>query len=322
MKVMVTGASGFVGTSICSRLQATGCDVIRVAHSNSAGFSGNADYAVDIANPRAFSQLDDIDDLNAIVHCAGIAHRFGKTSKEDYWKVNVQGTENVANFGARIGVGKFIQLSSVLVYGPSISNQPITEQQPPAPVDDYSSSKLAGELAAADVCKSAGIDLAILRPVPIIGEGSRGNVGRLIQAIDRNRFVWIGDGRNERSFVYVSDVAGAVVAALSAKEQFTILNVTGGTITVRELVENISKCLGRGRPGRLVPHRVAGFALSASRPVTRFARLEAYHRTLQTWLADAVYSGEALTNLGFVPTTDLLEAVRREVSFFLDRKDT
>jgi UDP-glucose 4-epimerase len=320
MKVLVTGASGFVGARACTHLEAAGHDVVRLSHSDKAGFDSTFDYFVDIADAETFSNLDDVNEIDAIVHCAGIAHRFGRTSKEDYWRVNVEGTTNVAEFAAQKKVGRFVHLSSVLVYGPSRSAQPVTAQQTPAPADDYSSSKLAGEAAATAVCMAAGIKLAILRPVPVLGEGSRGNVARLIRAIDRNRFVWIGDGRNERSFVYVSDVAEAVLTALSIPEEFAIFNVTGGSMTVRELVEGILEKLGRRSPVRIIPHSLAAFALATSRPVAGVARLGTYHRTLETWLADAVYSGEAFASKGFHTATDLQEALRREVDFYLASK--
>ena len=318
MRIIVTGASGFVGSRTCSHLEAAGHEIVRIVHTGKTGLPN--EYAVDIADPETFSALDNIRDIDAIVHCAGIAHRFGQTARDEYWRVNVKGAKNVAEFAARNQIRRFAHLSSVLVYGRPTSSEPITEAEPPAPDDDYSSSKLAGETAVATVCNPAGVKLAILRPVPIIGAGSRGNVARLIRAIERKRFVWIGDGRNERSFVDVGDVAEAIVSSLSDAKVGGTFNLTGGTMTVREMVEDISKELGRPHPVRLVPHKIAKAAVSMSKPLASLPRAGRYHRTLEAWLSDAVYSGEALNNLGFVPATNVRDALKNEVRAYLRSK--
>ncbi|MEO5857561.1 MAG: NAD-dependent epimerase/dehydratase family protein [Pyrinomonadaceae bacterium] len=319
MKVLVTGALGFVGGRTCARLEEAGHAVIRAGHSKNAG-GGRADHLIDIVDGETFSTLNEVGQIDAVVHCAGIAHRFGRTTKEDYSRINVEGTRNVAEFAAQKGIGRFVHLSSVLIYGQSASAVPVTESYPPQPVDDYSLSKLGGELAVTDVCSASGMSLAILRPVPIIGEGSRGNVARLIRAIDQKRFIWIGDGRNRRSFVHVDDVANAVLAGLSIPGDLNYLNVTGGTMTVKKLVEFISEDLGKRPPAKMLPHEIANMALSAFKQLAAFSKLRTYHRTLETWLSEAVYSGEAFIDNGFRPEVNLREAVRREVDCYLSSK--
>jgi nucleoside-diphosphate-sugar epimerase len=320
MKILVTGASGFVGSRTCAYLEKAGHEVLRVSHVKTPRVRNPNEWLIDIADPAAFETLNFVGDIDVIVHCAGIAHRFGKTSKEEFWRVNVDGAKNVATFAARNGVGRFIHLSSVLVYGTPRSSRPVTEKQKTDPQDDYASSKLAGEMTVAEVCESAGIGFAILRPVPIIGEGSRGNVARLIRAIDRRRFVWIGDGRNERSFVYVDDVAAAIGAALSLTGERAVLNVTGGEITVRELVDNISKQLGVSRSFSLLSYNSADFAMRTFRPLSRVPGFDRYYRTIETWLADAVYSGDSFRSLGFRPMTGVKEGLTREVKSYLTSK--
>jgi UDP-glucose 4-epimerase len=318
MRILVTGAAGFVGSRTCSHLEVAGHEIVRIVHARKTSLLN--EYAVDSADPGTFTALDDIREIDAVVHCAGIAHRFGRTSRDEYWRVNVDGAKNITEFAVRKQVPHFIHLSSVLVYGRPTSSEPITESQTPAPDDDYSSSKLAGEIAVAEVCKGSDIRLTILRPVPIIGAGSRGNVARLIRAIARKRFIWIGDGRNKRSFVDVSDVAETIVSSLSDANVGGTFNVTGGTMTVREMVEDISELLGRSNPVRLVPHKIAKVAAALSKPLASLPMAGRYHHTLETWLSDAVYSGEALKKLGFLPATNVRDALRNEVKAYLGSK--
>lgn len=318
MRILVTGASGFVGSNTCSHLEAAGHDVIRVVHSQKFGLLN--EYSVDIAEAESFAALNNVGDIDAIVHCAGIAHRFGQTSRDEFWRVNVDGARNVADFAARKQVNSFVHLSSVLVYGPSTSSRPVAEDQTPAPGDNYAASKLAGEVAVSEVCSAGKMNLTILRPVPVIGEGSRGNISRLIRALDRKRFVWIGDGRNVRSFVDVSDVAGAVLASIGTNGSLMVFNVTGGTMTVRGMLETVSDELGRPCPAPFVPHKAAKLAVAVSKPLAGLPGLGVYHRTLETWLSNGVYSGEAVMRSGFVPATDVRESLRNEVRAYLRSK--
>jgi len=314
MKILVTGANGFVGSRTCLHLEEAGHEVVRVSHRDSAG------YAVDIGDPSSFAALDHIEDINAVVHCAGLAHRFGQVSKKEFERVNVEGVRNVIEFCARKSIQRFVHLSSVLVYGNSSSAVPITEAHELNPQDDYSSSKLAGERAAIIASEKAGIELVILRPVPIIGEGSRGNVARLISAIDRGRFVWVGDGINRKSFVYVADVARAIEACLSVDGDHSIFNVVGGEISVAELVKAISDRLGKAEPRIHVPAVVARIGLALTIPASGSGFVGRYRRTLETWLAESVYSGQRFRSTGFAPQTDIVQGLRLEVDSYLSRK--
>jgi len=319
MKVLVTGAFGFVGTRVCTQLNAEGHTVIRVGHQGRQQVDGSL-YCIDLGDTEEFAKLGDISGIDAIVNCAGIAHRFGRVSKQLFQRVNVDGVRNLANFAAAGQIGRFVQLSSVLVYGRTRSKEPVDESHALAPHDNYAVSKLDGERAAATVCNKAGIKLTILRPAPIIGEGSSGNVSRLIRAVDSRRFVNVGNGENERSFVYVGDVARAVSTVLESDHKNSTFNVVGGSLPVRDLVRIIAERLGTQPPSFKIPRSIAKIGLSAARPLAIVPAIDKYKRSLETWLADAVYSGEALHELGFRPMTGIEEGLNREVDHYLDHK--
>lgn len=107
MKILVTVASGFVGSRACSHLEAAGHDVIRLSHSNHSGFRN--EYLLGIAEREAFAQINDIDGIDAVVHCAGVAHRFGRTSKEEFWRVNVEAPATLLSL--RCGMGSPVHTS-------------------------------------------------------------------------------------------------------------------------------------------------------------------------------------------------------------------
>lgn len=320
MRVVITGASGFVGQAACAHLESLGHEVIRWVGPKTP--ADPSSFQIDIADASTFPAIAQIGQVDAVVHCAGIAHRFGRVSSEDFDLVNVRGVENTVLFAERIGARKFVLLSSVLVYGTPQNDAPVNEDSARDPDDTYGFSKLKGEHAAIEMCKAASIGLTILRPAPIVGEGSRGNVSRLIKAIDRGRFFWVGDGRNRRSFAYVSDVARAIGECLDQEgNELSVFNVAGGSVTVAELVRSIETCLGRRNSKAGVPTWLAKSAHYGLGIFSSIPPVHNYRRTLATWLADAVYSGDRIREvLGFVPEVSIEDAIQREVEHYYKTK--
>jgi len=320
MRVLVTGASGFVGRAACTHLEELGHELVRFVGPKRS--SDAASFSVDVADATTFPDPGSVSPLDAVVHCAGIAHRFGPVSKEEFDRVNVAGVENVVLYAKQTGARKFVLLSSVLVYGTPRNSEPITENFAETPDDDYGLSKLSGERIAVTMCEAASIKLAILRPAPILGEGSHGNVARLVRAIDRGRFVWIGDGLNRRSFVYVGDVIRAISEVIHQNnDDVSVFNIVGGTLSVAQLVGFIEQRLGRRPPKVGLPTWATQAFYHASRVGSRIPAVSRYRRTLAAWLADAVYSGDKIEHdLGFVPQTTIEEAIGRDVDHYLKTK--
>lgn len=320
MRILVTGASGFVGSRTCSHLEAAGHEVVRTVNKDHSASSDNgSELAVDVSDSRSLSILRGIGAIDGVVHCAGIAHRFGKTSEEVFRRVNVDGVRNVAEAAVDLGATQFVHLSSVMVYGRG-AKHPIGEDHTPSPEDAYAFSKLKGEEAAEDILRGSSTILTILRPAPIIGEGSRGNISRLIRAIDNGRFRWVGSGRNRRSFVYVDDVARSIEFALESGETDGVFNVVGGAVSVSDLVRSISERLGKTVASFRIPESVARLGIVATSPFSADSIIGRYRRTLDTWMADGVYSGEALQSLGFHAETSIQAALEIEVDHYIAQR--
>jgi nucleoside-diphosphate-sugar epimerase len=316
MKVLVTGATGFVGKALIGELRERRAEIISVAGPNNA----NADHAVDVGDRAQVQRLAIAGGIDAIVHLAGLAHRFGRTSDDEFRRVNIDGVENIAELGARLGAKHFLLFSSTLVYGRPRNTGPITETEQCDPIDPYGMSKLEGETAACRVCESAGIALTIFRPAPIMGEGSKGNFSRLIAAIDRRRFIWVGKGTNLKSVVYVGDVARAAAEVLATGGRGTqTFNITADPVRMSEIVDAIADKLGRKVPPVHLPASAVRIAASAASVAGgKFKRMRAM---LDTWLGDDVYANNRLRGAyGYTPSTPLDEAVGREVEYYLKHK--
>ena len=312
MKVLVTGAGGFIGGRVLRAVWQKGWEPIGTSRRD-----GSSLVPVDIADRSSLAALRSKGPFDAIVHCAGIAHRSGDVSDSEYDRVNIGGTKNVAEFAAENGVMKFVHLSSVLVYGRHGIG--IVETDECTPGDAYATSKLGGENAAADVCIKAGIALAILRPAPVIGEGCKGNFRRLISAIDRGRFVKVGTGSNNKSMIYVDDVAAACMRVLEdgsgrGVERF---NVAAGPITVRELLASVYDALGRDKVRFSIPSHPLVFAFSKLKSNFRNRAVNSVASSLETWVSDDVYGTEAIRKrFSFEAQTPLVKAIHRTVAAY------
>lgn len=316
MKVLVTGATGFVGRALLAEFDGRGFATISIGGPKGT----DRDHSINVGDVGQVRKLVSIGDVDAVVHAAGIAHRFGSSSDDAFRSVNVTGAENVANLAIDLNAKHFLLISSTLIYGRRADLRAVDEDDECRPRDAYAKSKLAGEEAARHVCESARLPLTILRPAPIMGEGSKGNFARLIRAIDSGRFVWVGHGDNLKSVVYVGDVAQAAAVVLDQGPNGTqAFNVAAKPVRMKDVVNAIADALGKARPSVHLPARPIEFAAKAASLLgPRSKRLAAI---VDTWLGNDVYSNKRLRDAyDYTPSTSLDIAVGREVGYYLNHK--
>lgn len=324
MRVLVTGGKGFVGRAIVQAL--SGCDIETVILDKPPapnGLSSEAFWGADITNTAEIDAISELGDIDTVIHSAGLAHQFGQVTKEKFWEVNVEGTANIARLAVRLHARRFILISSVSVYGkvkPGQSNR--SEVSDCEPEGFYAQSKYESESAAGGICEKSGIDLTVLRLATVIGEGDGGNVSRLIKAIDRKRFYWIGKGENRKSLVYKEDVARACLSVLTSERYGGgTYNVSAPAEPMKNIVSFIERALGK----KVLPLRIPARALklvfginSRSLGIGRVTRLS---ETVEKWLSDETVTSERFkADYGFEPETGIEEAISREVDWYLANK--
>jgi nucleoside-diphosphate-sugar epimerase len=326
MKVLVTGATGFLGRAIVEELLQNDFEVYstgKIPQTDLANY-----FPADLTDAESFSKLEKIGRVDAFIHSAGLAHQFKVIAAEKFRKINVEGTRNAANLAARLEASKFILISSVAVYGKAKQTPKVEFQEdlPCQPEGLYAESKLEAEKVAAEICAKNSIDLTILRPCAIIGENDRGNVARLIRAIDKRRFVWLGSGVNSKSLVYKTDVARACLRFVenfrkTKSNKTSIYNVVAAPVSMREIVWEIEKALGR----HVLPVHFPAKALQKSLYLIGRAsgskKLLKIAGTLDTWLADDIFSGEKIEReIGFQIAVSAREGIRREALHYRKQK--
>lgn len=318
--VLVTGANGFFGKEIVSHLRAAGVP-LRATDIGSGSVEKGIDYQkADITKPDELGRA--VQDAFLIIHAAGLAHIFSPERKlaEKYRRVNEIGTANVVAAAASAGVQQIILISSVSVYGPSTQGM-CSEDTKIDPKGPYALSKANAEIRAKEIAQQTGISLTILRLATLYGEGDPGNVGRLMRALDKRTFCWIGDGHTKKSLLYKGDAARACLAvAARSAPGVSVYNVSGPACTMRDIVGGLSKAIGkRPLPMRIPAHLAqgAGWFLSGL-PIKWFSGL---HSTIEKWLSEDVYdTGLFERSYGFRTQVDLDEGLRREVQWYLRGK--
>lgn len=317
MRVLVTGATGFVGSRIVSELTEAGHEVVAVG-----GPKSSTQYFVDVACAKSVESLLSIGSADVLIHTASLAHRFAKVPASEFRSVNVNGVENVSNLAAQLGVRHFLLFSSTLVYGRRNGKSAVVEGMACRPHGIYAQSKLDGEFAAKRICEQNAIDLTIFRPSPIVGEASKGNFARLIEAIDKRRFVMVGDGLNRKSLIYVGDVAKAAVAVISQGGNKTqVFNLTGEDVRMIDIVRTIEENLEKKILPVAIPIGPVKFLINAASMLSRRERLSEIASTFDTWLAHDVYSSEKLmAAYNFESETDISTAIKLETAYYLKQK--
>jgi nucleoside-diphosphate-sugar epimerase len=324
MRVLVTGATGFIGNEIVSRLndEYTGHYQVTGLARNIANKQSNVEmFQCDITDPKDVAACAEfIGHFDAVIHCAGLAHQFGKTPAAEFERVNVFGTENIADLAVRVRAKHFILISSTAVYG--IQSGFIDEDSECHPLTPYANSKLEAELVCRDLCERGKVALTIFRLAPVLGAKGVGNIPRLIRAVDTNRFLWVGNGSNKKALIYVGDVAKACAAVLKQKKGSTeIFNLAAAPISMRELIDTISTTLGKRVWRVRVPASVPKFLLDLNSKTIGLRPLEKVSATLEKWLCDDLFLAEKIkTEYSFEPDVSLKTAIRMQCRWYMENQ--
>jgi len=309
-RYLVTGAAGFIGSKVAEQLLDRGDTVVGVDNMNDAydvrlkdwrlaqleGRDGFTFQRLDITDRRGVDGLFDESGFDGVVN---LAARAGvRQSVEDPWvylDTNAAGTLNLLGACVRKDVGKFVLASTSSLYGADNPRPYSEDANTDRPLSPYAASKKAAEAMCHTFHYLHGLDVTVLRYFTVYGPGGRPDMSlfRFTQWIREGRRVTVfGDGRQERDFTYVDDVARGTVAAL-APLGYEIIN------------------LGSDQPVPLI---------EAVRLVEEFsgqtARIENRPRHPADVLATWANIEKAKSRLGWQPRVAFREGVRRLVEWY------
>jgi UDP-glucuronate 4-epimerase len=261
--VLVTGAAGFIGSTLVDRLLAQGRTVIALdsfdpfysedaKRRNLASALDHAHFRLvrgDIRDPAALALAFGSAEIDAVVHLAALAGvRPSLERPALYADVNVHGTAQVFEAAVRVGCPAIVFASSSSVYGER-DGGPFREDEPAiSPISPYAATKRAGELLAHSFHHARGIEITCARIFTAYGPRQRPDlaVRRFAERMRAGLPVLIyGDGGALRDFTYIDDLVEGLVRALDRPAGFRVLNFGAGrTLTVLEVVKQLEQALG------------------------------------------------------------------------------
>lgn len=304
----MTGASGFIGTRIITELLTCGYQVRALIRHRDVATENVEVVRGDITVPE--SLLPAVEGVDAVIHNAAYAMDWGR--RHLFYKVNVEGTCNVAEACRKSGVKRVVLTSSAGVYGFPNTEEPITESSTLRPLNAYGKSKLASERVLAAY---KDITSSTVRPPLVLGAGSQA-AGILLSGIEQGRMRYVGDGTQCISVAHPSDVARCIRLALERDERGEVYNVVSFVCTIRELFEEVASQLGAEKPGRHVPYPVAYVAALLSEMFSRNPSLTRF-RVVSMGTTRTISAERASRELGYVPQFDLKKTVDDMVTWYL-----
>jgi nucleoside-diphosphate-sugar epimerase len=247
-RVLVTGATGFVGNVLCDVLSRAGYVVRAAVRSERQVPSTIAETVVvgDIGARTDWSAA--LDGVSYVVHSAARVHVMHDTpaNAELYLDTNARGTATLATAAAKAGVRRLIYLSSIKVNGEETGERSYSAADEPRPLDAYGASKWQAEQELRQVAAGSSLEFGIVRPPLVYGPGVRANFLRLMRWVDKELPLPLGAVRNKRSLVAVWNLCDLLAHLLKAQvANRTWLVSDGQDLSTPELIRGLAQAMNK-----------------------------------------------------------------------------
>lgn len=315
-RALVTGATGFVGRALCTKLQMNGWIVraavrdLRVHDIVSREQVAVGDIGSATTWDRALTNVD------VVVHLAARVHVMRETNTgplTKYREVNVSGTDRLARMAANSGVKRLIYVSTIKVNGEETAGKPFTESDPAEPSDPYAVSKWEAEQVLQRVAANTSLEVVVVRPPLIYGPGVRGNFLSLMRAVQYGWPLPLGSCDNQRSLLgldnFIDFLTLCAEHPLAAARTFLVSDEED--LSTPELIRRLAAAMGK-------PSRLLSVPPSWLCTATRlFGRPGVYQRLCGSLQVD---SGLARRTLGWTPPETVNAGLARTVESFLRQR--
>lgn len=274
MKIVLTGATGFVGKQVLKAIPESS-DIALI--SRTKHYDMHETLLVEIDSSSDYSAI--LQSANVVIHCAARAHVMNDSSSnplEVYREVNTRGTVNLARQAAIAGVKRFIFISSIKVNGEQTKlGKPFTYKDLPQPTDDYGVSKGEAEQQLVSLAKETGMEVVIIRPTLVYGPGVKANFASLMNVVSKGMplpFGCITD--NCRSLVSVANLVDLIITCIdhpkAANQTFLVSD--DNDLSTSEMISSMANAQGKKSWQLPVPlwlYKLAGKLLNKSDVVNR-----------------------------------------------------
>jgi nucleoside-diphosphate-sugar epimerase len=325
MKVLITGATGFVGARLATSLAADGHTVrglVRDADRARALTAAGVELVTGDMTDRASLERA-VQGVEQVFHTAALVGDWPDPA--EIKRVNVDGTRDLVQAARDAGVRRVVHLSSLAVYG-NRHHRGTDESAPYCHGDPYTDAKIESERALFEFVARGEIEGVSLRPGFVYGPGDRTLLPKLLDALREGKFMFVGDGGKQMNIVYVEDVVQAIrLASTLDSANGRAYNITDGSNPLlREFIGSIATTLGLPTPTRHVPPAIAvagcysseylGHLLRVKRaPLMNISRLRFLYYNQNYSIA------RARRELGYAPRFTYREGLPPTMAWFANR---
>lgn len=311
-RVLVTGAGGFIGQHLVCRLKECGIRVRALLHHKPLHHKDDhhVEFVTgDICDPKEMKKASE--GCQAIIHLAGRVHAGFEGQEEEglCWALNVDGTRNMLDGAVAQGVGRFLYVSTVKVFGEG-GDACLDETSKPSPITPYGKSKYRAEHLVMEYGARTALKVTCLRVPPVYGSGHKGNLQSMVSAIDRGWVPPLPPIQNHRSLLSINNLLSAMMLAIaqegSVGQCYIVTDARPYSMT--EIYEEICSALGRPVPRWRVPVHVLTMAGRMGDVLQAVLRrpMPCESRTINTLLNTEWYSPKKIIQeLGYAPTWSL-----------------
>lgn len=255
MKVLVTGASGFVGRAVRQRLNSMKGAQVRGSVRRACSEEVSLVTVGDLSSQTDWSEA--LAKVEIVVHTAARVHVMQDVAADplvEFRRINVEGTLHLARQAASAGVRRFVFISSIKVSGEATQpGHPFMAGDAPAPLDAYGISKMEAEQGLREIAAQTDIEVVIIRPPLVYGPGVKANFLTMMRWLARGVPLPLGAIDNRRSLVALDNLVDLIVTCLDhpAAANQTFLVSDGEDLSTTQLLQRMGRALGK--PAHLIP---------------------------------------------------------------------
>ncbi|HEY3297880.1 MAG TPA: NAD-dependent epimerase/dehydratase family protein [Armatimonadota bacterium] len=322
-RVLVTGATGFVGSHLAERLLNEGFDVriiVRPDSDVSRLESAGAEVVPgDLTNPASIWRA--VKGVDTVYHIAAL-FRKARLPDSDYWAVNHEGAINLLRTSFEAGVSRYVHCSTVGVLG-HISDPPANEDSPYHPGDIYQITKCQAEKEVLEFQKETGYPITVIRPAGIYGPGDTRWL-KLFKGVAKRRFPMVGTGDTYIHFVYIDDLVDAFRLAADSPAAVGKVYIIAGEryVTLNELVSTIADTLDVRPLALHIPVMPVHMLSAVCEDVCRALHVEPplYRRRVDFFVNDRAFDiSRAREDLGYSPKVELNDGIARTARWYKEQ---
>lgn len=250
-KILVTGASGFVGLPLCHHLLSEGFDIRAAIRNAEAGKKlAGIDIAI-VGDIDAYTNWKDaLIDVDVVIHLAARVHVLAEDATDPlsaFRDTNLFASENLMRQSIDAGVKRFIHLSSIHVNGLITHKHPFTPTDTPSPLTPYALSKWEAEQTLEQLVEKTSMDLIIIRSPLVYGPGVKGNMKRLLDAVWKGTPLPLQGVQNNRTMIGLGNLIDLITTCLRTQHLYreVILATDGRDISTPTLIQKIGEAMGK-----------------------------------------------------------------------------